>query len=83
MRETAKLDPGIGPNHGWRHTFRILALEAGIEESLRDAITGHRITSVGRRYETPTLRMLADTMAKFPRYRIGTRTAGELTIKLY
>ncbi|WP_409567548.1 DUF6538 domain-containing protein [Methylobacterium sp. J-030] len=68
VRETVKLDQGVDPNHGWRHTWKTHALAVGIEERLRDAITGHRVASVGRRYETPTLRMLADAMRRFPRY---------------
>lgn len=72
VRETVKLDHGIDPNHGWRHTWKTRALGAGIEERLRDAITGHRVASVGRRYETPTLTMLADTMGRFPHYRAET-----------
>ncbi|TXN39500.1 tyrosine-type recombinase/integrase [Methylobacterium sp. WL7] len=72
VRLTVKLDPGVDPNHGWRHTWKTRALGAGIEERLRDAITGHRVSSVGRRYETPTLTMLADAMRSFPRYIIGT-----------
>lgn len=72
VRETVKLDPGVDPNHGWRHTWKTRALGAGIEERLRDAITGHRVASVGRQYETPTLRMLADAMSRFPRYCVET-----------
>ncbi|WP_370693816.1 tyrosine-type recombinase/integrase [Methylobacterium sp. NEAU K] len=68
VRETVKLDPGVDPNHGWRHTWKTRALGAGIEERLRDAITGHRVASVGRRYETPTLTMLAGAMSRFPTY---------------
>ncbi|WP_186813047.1 tyrosine-type recombinase/integrase [Methylorubrum extorquens] len=55
VRATVRLDPRVDPNHGWRHTWKTRALGAGIEERLRDAITGHRIASVGRRYETPSL----------------------------
>ena len=73
VRETVKLDTGVDPNHGWRHTWKTRALGAGIEERLRDAITGHRVASVGRRYETPTLKMLADAMSRFPRYQVGTK----------
>lgn len=70
VRETVKLDPGVHPNHGWRHTWKTRALGAGIEERLRDAITGHSVASVGRRYETPTLTMLADAMKLFPKYKL-------------
>ncbi|GLS66906.1 tyrosine-type recombinase/integrase [Methylobacterium oxalidis] len=70
VRETVNLDPDVDPNHGWRHTWKTRALGAGIEERLRDAVTGHRVASVGRKYETPSLAMLADAMKRFPRYEI-------------
>ena len=75
VRDNVKLDPNVDPNHGWRHTWKTRALGAGIEERIRDAITGHRVTSVGRRYETPTLKMLANAMDRFPRYRVTTMFA--------
>ncbi|WP_457106331.1 DUF6538 domain-containing protein [Methylobacterium sp. P5_C11] len=78
VRETVNLDPGVDPNHGWRHTWKTRALGAGIEERLRDAITGHSVASVGRRYETPTLMMLADAMKRFPRYQPKTVTFDRL-----
>lgn len=71
VRETVNLDAEVHPNHGWRHTWKTRALGAGIEERLRDAITGHRASSVGRRYETPTREMLAAAMNRFPRYRVN------------
>jgi integrase len=71
VREAADLkDPNVDPNHGWRHTWKTIALGAGIEERIRDAVTGHRVMPVGRRYETPPIPMLADALAKFPRYEI-------------
>lgn len=68
VREAVKLDKAVDPNHGWRHTWKTRALAAGIEERLRDAITGHRVASVGRRYETPSLTMLANAISRFPYY---------------
>jgi integrase len=34
-------DPGIQPNHAWRHTFKRRAARAGIEPRIRDGICGH------------------------------------------
>lgn len=68
VREVVKLDPNVDPNHGWRHTWKTRALGVGIEERLRDAVTGHRVGSVARRYEAPSLAMLAAAMSRFPRY---------------
>lgn len=75
VREIVKLDPAVDPNHGWRHTWKTRALGAGIEERLRDAITGHRVSSVGRRYETPSLTMLADAISRFPYYPTHNRNS--------
>ncbi|MCY1644596.1 tyrosine-type recombinase/integrase [Methylorubrum sp. SL192] len=75
LRLTVKLDPGVDPNHGWRHTWKTRALAAGIEERLRDAITGHRVASVGRRYETPSLPMLSRAIAQFPHYEVNPSLA--------
>lgn len=70
VREAVKLDPDVDPNHGWRHTWKTRALGAGIEERLRDAVTGHRVVSVGRKYEAPSLTMLIEAMQRFPRYAL-------------
>ncbi|CAO4182709.1 DUF6538 domain-containing protein [Methylorubrum populi] len=72
VREAVKLDADVDPNHGWRHTWKTRALGAGIEERLRDAVTGHRVASVGRKYEAPSLTMLAAAMSRFPRYSTGS-----------
>lgn len=64
-------DPRVAPNHGWRHTFKTLALEADIDSQVSDAICGHARRSVGDRYRHPTLKVLAAAIRKFPRYRIS------------
>lgn len=68
VRAAVKLQPDVDPNHGWRHTWKTRALGAGIEERLRDAVTGHRVASVGQRYEAPSLAMLSKAIGTFPRY---------------
>lgn len=35
-------DPGVSPNHGWRHLFRSVAIEAGVSESVIDALAAGR-----------------------------------------
>ena len=69
VRQAAKLtDLNVDPNHGWRHTFKTIALGAAIPERINDAITGHKPVRVPRQYETPTVAMLAEALARFPRY---------------
>jgi integrase len=44
------------PNHGWRHLFRTLATEAGVQSNVIAAIQGHAPSSVGEGYgEVPLI----------------------------
>jgi integrase len=71
VRKETGLDKNVDPNHGWRHTFKTKALEVGIPDRISDAITGHSSASVARSYETPTVGMKADALARFPRYELS------------
>lgn len=65
--------PEVSPNHGWRHTWKTRAMEAGILENVSDAITGHSLRAKGAArsvYEHPSRKMLAEAMRKFPRYGV-------------
>lgn len=70
-------DPAVRPNHGWRHLFKTRGREAGIEDSVLDAICGHRPPSVGAGYGEVTLRAQREAMARFPRFPLepGQRRA--------
>jgi integrase len=68
-REYVK-DPNVAPNHGWRHTFKSLGFEAGIQEKVLDAICGHAPTSTGRAYGSVSLKTKVDAMALFPRFKL-------------
>jgi integrase len=70
VREATALDMAVDPNHGWRHTFKTRALDAGMPERISDAITGHVTTSVARGYETPSVDMMAKWLNKVPRYDV-------------
>jgi integrase len=54
------------PNHAWRHLFRTLARDAGIEESVVNAIQGHSAVTVGQSYGETLLRTAARAIAKIP-----------------
>jgi integrase len=68
VRRLGVTDPGISPNHAWRHTFKAKARRAKIEEGIRDAICGHSSRSVAQDYEHVTLEEMAEAMKKFPRH---------------
>jgi integrase len=63
-------DPNVQPNHGWRHLFKTIGPEVGMEERVLDAIQGHAPKNVSRKYGRVTLKMKADAMEKFPRFEI-------------
>ena len=61
-------DPGIAPNHAWRHLFKSVTYSAGIEERMADAIQGHAATTEGRKYGAPSAAARAEAIEKIPRY---------------
>jgi integrase len=65
-------DDGIAPNHGWRHLFKTLSAEAGVEERIANLIQGHAAGTVSRTYIAGS--RLLPTMAKgingIPRFEV-------------
>ncbi len=61
---------GVSPNHGWRHTFKSMAREAGIADSVSDAITGHAPANEGGNYGTVSLQAQAKALEAFPRFPV-------------
>lgn len=59
-------DPGVSPNHSWRHRFRTVATEAGIAGNVIDALCGWSARSVGERYGSVSLKARADAIARLP-----------------
>ena len=66
-REVVK-DRNVQPNHGWRHTFKTIGHEAGIQDSVLDAICGHAPKTVGGGYGSVTLAAKAKALKLFPRF---------------
>ena len=62
------VDEAIMPNHAWRHTFKGICMEVGIEERAADYMQGHAPKGQGRRYGPNTVPALAAQLAKFPRF---------------
>lgn len=68
VRSLGIIDPGIKPNHAWRHTFKTIANEVGVSERAADYMQGHASKGVGRDYGRNTIKALADQMALIPRF---------------
>lgn len=77
--EVGIVDQNLQPNHGWRHTFKSMAVEAGISERVADAIQGHAPRSVGQAYGSVSLKAMAAAMEQLPRYELlSTASQNEL-----
>ncbi|UAK25744.1 site-specific integrase [Sphingomonas nostoxanthinifaciens] len=65
-------DTGLQPNHGWRHTFKTLAMATEMPERIADAIQGHSAKSIGRTYGSVPLKTMADAIGRIPRFPVKT-----------
>ncbi|MGC1778748.1 MAG: tyrosine-type recombinase/integrase [Xanthobacteraceae bacterium] len=63
-------DKNVAPSHGWRHRFKTVGIEAGIEHRILDAIQGHSPRSAGEGYGEVTIKTQAAAIAKLPRYKV-------------
>lgn len=63
-------DPNVAPNHGWRHRFKTVGIEAGISPRILDAIQGHAPRTAGDAYGEVSLRAMAEAVARLTRYAL-------------
>jgi len=64
-------DPNVAPNHGWRHRFKTVGMEAGIPPRILDAIQGQAPRSVADTYGHVTLRTMAAEIGKLPPFDLN------------
>jgi len=68
IRSLGIADSSVQPNHGWRHRFKTVATELGLNARVVDAIQGHSARTAGDRYGDITLKAKQIAIAKFPTY---------------
>jgi integrase len=61
----------VAPTHGWRHRFKTIGLEAGIDHRVLDAIQGHSARTQGESYGDVTMSTMAAAMAKVTKHETG------------
>lgn len=64
-------DPRVAPNHGWRHRFKTVCRDMGIDPGVRDAIQGHGARTVAEEYGEVSIIAKANAIDRLPRYEIG------------
>ena len=65
-----KVADGVAPNHGWRHRFKTIAREIGIDPHKADAIQGHAPRTAGEHYGDVSLMAKAGAIRSLPRYAL-------------
>jgi integrase len=60
-------DPALSPNHGWRHAFKTMCREHGVDQECRDAIEGHSTNGVAPNYGVWTVAAMRRQLEKIPR----------------
>lgn len=58
----ALIPDGVQPNHAWRHRFKTIGREAGIDSRILDAIQGHAPRTAGDNYGDVTLRAMKNAI---------------------
>jgi hypothetical protein len=46
VRELGVRDPGLSPNHAWRHTFKQIGRRSELDNVILDKICGHTVARV-------------------------------------
>lgn len=64
-------DPLVQPNHGWRHLFTTMCIDAEIEGRVYNAIQGHAAQTVAEQYGDVTLKAKAAAICKLPWFELG------------
>lgn len=70
VRALGVTDPGVMPNHGWRHLFKQIGRRAKIDPAVLDVICGHAAASVGDSYGKASLEDMAFALESFPRFKV-------------
>lgn len=71
VRSVGVNDPGVAPNHGWRHLFKTTARVAKLDPEIREYIQGHASRTEGQNYGDVTLAASYPEIVKFPRYNLA------------
>jgi integrase len=69
-------DKNVAPNHGWRHRFKTVGMEAGIDHRILDGIQGQSARSVAETYGDVTLKVMARAIASISRIQVQCNAIG-------
>ena len=64
------IDGKVAPNHGWRHRFKTVAIEVGMNQRAADALQDHAARTAGEAYGDVTLKAKYTAINMLPRYPV-------------
>jgi integrase len=62
--------PDVQPNHGWRHRFKTLARELGLDPRVVDTIQGHATRTASDDYGDVTIKARKRAIDMMPSYDV-------------
>ncbi|KAB1068558.1 site-specific integrase [Methylobacterium planeticum] len=71
VRSLGLIDDSVDPSHGWRHRFKTVGREAGINDRILDALQGHAGRTAGDDYGDVTLKTRDAAIRRIPAYKVG------------
>lgn len=70
VRSLDIVDADVAPNHGWRHRFKTVGIEADMQPRVLDAIQGHAARTAGDAYGDIGMTVRLREIQKHPRYKV-------------
>lgn len=70
FREENLVPDGVQPSHGWRHRFKTVGREIGIQDRVLDAIQGHAAKTAGDDYGDVTLATKINAINRLPAHEL-------------
>lgn len=80
FRGKLNTDPDVSPMHGFRHTFKTLARDAGIPKDISDELNGHSSGGVSQTYGKYSLELLQGELNKLPSIDNPDLLAGKVKV---
>ena len=72
-------DREVKPNHGWRHRFKTVGMQAGIDSRILDAVQGHAGRSVADAYGEVTVLTMGLAISRLPAFDLEKLGSGRRT----
>jgi integrase len=63
-------DPNVDPSHAWRHRFKTVGIDEGVEMRVLDSIQGHAPRNISEGYGEVTIKAKANAIARFPNIKV-------------